>query len=139
MTSVSAGHFQCNSNLHRFDDCNDACWPEATDGGEHGDGKVVVWRPTVHQGDTGRHLHGVNLAGRDPRVSSSGGHVGLTLRRQRDVISKTELLGRHENAGAKKTSSPQPSLRRLLALEQRQKGEKVSFPFFDSSLSDLFG
>lgn len=35
-------------NLHCFDDGNDACWPEAADGGEHGDGQVVVWRSTVH-------------------------------------------------------------------------------------------
>lgn len=36
------------THLHCFDDGNDACWPEAADGGEHGDGQVVVWRSTVH-------------------------------------------------------------------------------------------
>lgn len=35
-------------HLHRFDDGDDACRPEAADGGEHGDGQVVVWRPAVH-------------------------------------------------------------------------------------------
>lgn len=35
-------------NLHGFDDRNDACRPEAADGGEHSDGKVVVRRSAVH-------------------------------------------------------------------------------------------
>ena len=34
--------------LHGFDDRDDACRPEAADGGEHGDGQVVVGRPPVH-------------------------------------------------------------------------------------------
>lgn len=36
------------THLHCFDDRNDACWPEAADGGEHGDGQVVVRRSAVH-------------------------------------------------------------------------------------------
>lgn len=35
-------------NLHGFDDRNDACGPEAADGGEHGDGQVVMRWSTVH-------------------------------------------------------------------------------------------
>lgn len=35
-------------NLHCFDDGDDACGPEAADGGEDGDGQVVVRRPAVH-------------------------------------------------------------------------------------------
>lgn len=36
------------TDLHRFDDGDDARRPEAADGGEHGDGQVVVWRSPIH-------------------------------------------------------------------------------------------
>lgn len=45
--------------------------------------------PAVHQGDAGRHLHGVNLPRRHPRVSPSGGQVGLALRRRGGGASLT--------------------------------------------------
>lgn len=68
-----------STNLHGFDDGDDARRPEAADGGEHGDGQVVVrWSP-VHQGDAGRHLHGMDLSWRDGWVGPASRHVGLTL------------------------------------------------------------
>lgn len=75
-------------NLHGFDNRNDACRPEAADGGEHGNGQVVVWRSTVHQSNAGWHLHGMNLAWRDPWVASPSWHIGLTLSRGREEESK---------------------------------------------------
>lgn len=58
------------TNLHCFDDGDDARGPEAADGGEDGDGQVVVGGSAVHQGNAGGHLH---------RVAPSTWHVGLTL------------------------------------------------------------
>lgn len=69
------------THLHGLDDGDDARRPEAADGGEHGDGQVVVRRSPVHQGDAGRHLHGMDLSRRDGGVSPGSRHVGLTLRR----------------------------------------------------------
>lgn len=69
-------------NLHCFDDGDDACGPEAADGGEHGDGQVVVGGSAVHEGDAWGHLHGMNLAWWDPWVARSAWHVGLTLIRE---------------------------------------------------------
>lgn len=79
-------------NLHCFDDGNDACGPEAADGGEHGDGQVVVGRPAVHQGDAGGHLHGMNLSGWNPRVAPPRLDVGLTLREGEDRQSVWQLF-----------------------------------------------
>lgn len=78
-------------NLHSFDDGDDARRPEAADGGEHGDGQVVVRRPAVHQGDAGRHLHGVHLARRDRGVGSCGRHVGLTLDGGSEIEKRQEV------------------------------------------------
>lgn len=80
------------ADLHGFDDRNDACWPEAADGGQHGDGQVVVRRSTIHQGDAWRYLHGMNLAWWDRWVPSTSRQVGLTLKkRQQDDKERTNI------------------------------------------------
>lgn len=44
---MNSGHcsFAWPAHLHGFDDGDDACGPEAADGGEHCDGQVVVRGP----------------------------------------------------------------------------------------------
>lgn len=43
---VSSGYRR--PHLHCFDDGDDACGPEAADGGENGDGQIIVRRSAVH-------------------------------------------------------------------------------------------
>lgn len=83
---LTGGYFRCHhvspgnrrTHLHGFDDGNDACGPEAADGGEHSDGQIVVRWSAVHQSDAWGHLHGVNLARWDHWVASACRHVWLT-------------------------------------------------------------
>lgn len=52
-----------------------------------------MWWSAVHQGDAGRHLHGMDLSRGDGRVGPAGRHVGLTLSRhggQRGVVRSSQ-------------------------------------------------